>query len=829
MSDAVPTVRPLHDGWTVIPLAEREVPPAVLAAGPVPAAVPGVVHTDLLAAGLIPDPLHGANERLQHWIGSTPWRYRTVFSADTAVTAAERVDLAFAGLDTVATVRLNGTVILESRDQHRSFRVPVRDLLRPEGNELVVDFAAPVPYADATSLALGYRPHVNHHPYNAIRKMACSFGWDWGPDTATSGIWRPVTLESWSVARLASIRPVATLDGAAGRLAVHVTVERSGSPVRPDEPLTLVGRIAGQSTTVVVAPDETAAVLELAVADVDVWWPAGYGEQPLYDLDVVLTTASGTTTLDRAHRRIGFRDVRLDMTPDAAGVPFVLVVNGVPVFVKGVNWIPDDPFPHRVDAARYARRLDQALAANVNLVRVWGGGIYESEDFYDAADERGLLVWQDFLFACAAYAEEEPLRAEVEAEAREAVARLGSHPSLVVLNGCNENLWGHQEWDWQPRLEGRTWGAWYYHELFPRIVAELAPHVAYTPGSPFSPVPGDAHNSEPNGTMHLWDEWNAQDYLHYRDHRPRFVAEFGWQGPPAWSTLTAALDDDPLTPESPGMQVHQKAADGNVKLTDGLLPHLPLPSTMPEWHWAMQLNQANAVRTAVEHFRSLAPHCLGAVVWQLNDCWPVVSWSAVDSDGREKPLWYAMREAFAPRLLSVQPSRHGLVVAVSNDTASPWAGSVRVVRHGFDGVVHDEAALEVAVAPRSTVRVPVPASVAVPDEPRAEMLRASLDGVRAEWFFAEYRDSALEPAKLDVTVAPAGDGCDVAVVAHTLVRDLAVLADVVDPAARADRALVTLLPGEGATIHVTVPGSPAVDLAGFGRAPALRTANDLLR
>jgi len=815
VSYTTPHVRSLDAGWAVAPLRTREVPAAVLAAGEVPATVPGVVHTDLLSAGLIGDPYRGGNERLEEWIGRTPWRYRTVFDAEVV---ADRTDLVFAGLDTVATVTLNGEVVLEARNQHRSYRVPVRDLLRPVGNELTVDFAAPVPYADAESLRLGYRPHVNHHPFNAMRKMACSFGWDWGIDTATSGIWQPVTLEAWSVARLAAVRPVATLDGDTGHVAIHVAVERVS-----DEPVTLTATVAGVSAEVALGPGEADAVLHLAVENARMWWPVGYGDQPLYDLAVTLS-ASGAT-LDHAARRIGFRDVRIDTTPDAAGVPFTLVVNGRAVWVKGVNWIPDDAFPHRVDRDRYARRLDQAVGAHVNLVRVWGGGRYESDDFYDLADERGLLVWQDFALACAAYAEEEPLRSEIEAEARQNVARLAGHPALVVLNGNNENLWGYEDWGWKARLEGRTWGAGYYHDLFPRIVAELAPHVAYTPGSPFSPVPGDNPNSEPNGTMHLWDEWNREDYTHYRTWRPRFVAEFGWQGPPAWATLTSALDDDPLTPESPGMQVHQKAADGNVKLTYGLLPHLPLPNSMPEWHWAMQLNQANAVRTAIEHFRSIAPHCSGAIVWQLNDSWPVVSWAAVDGDGREKPMWYALRAAFAPRLLSVQPDGEHLVMVAVNDTDEPWLGQARVVRHGFDGSVLAEVTLDVAVAPRSPARLVLPDEVATPTRPRSELVRAELDGVRGDWFFAEYRDCELDPAKLDVDVVAVPRGAAVTVTARSLVRDLTILADVVDPAARADDALLTLLPGEEATIRVA---SASGDVAAFGRAPALRTANELL-
>ena len=246
--------------------------------------------------------------------------------------------------------------------------------------------------------------------------------------------------------------------------------------------------IAGVAASALLARDETAAVLKLRVPDAALWWPRGYGDQALYDLEVRLTTDDSTVVASTAHR-IGFRTVEIDTTADASGTPFTLAVNGQPVFVKGANWIPDDAFPHRVDRARYARRLDQAEFARLNLIRVWGGGIYESDDFYAQCDERGLMVWQDFLFACAAYAEEEPLRSEIEAEAREAVARRASHPSLVVWNGNNENLWGHEEWNWKLRLDGKSWGADDYHDLFPEIVTELAPHVATHRGAP-SHLPG---------------------------------------------------------------------------------------------------------------------------------------------------------------------------------------------------------------------------------------------------------------------------------------------------------------------------------------------------
>ena len=807
--------RTLHDGWSVVPLSGIGVPQTVREAGPIPATVPGVVHLDLMASGLLEDPYLGTNEKAQEWVGSTAWRYVTSFEWQDS--GAERTDLVFLGLDTVATVRLNGEFLLQTRNQHRSYRVPVHELLRAGRNDLEIDFAAPVPEADRMSLELGYRPHVNHHPYNAVRKMACSYGWDWGPDTATSGIWRPVLLESWSTARLADVVVSPTVDGDTGVVDLRVTAETTGS-----EPLTVHAVIGGVEGEAVF--EDGAARLSLSVPDVRRWWPRGRGEQFRYQLEIELR--SGEQVIDARSRRIGFRTVEVDTEPDDAGTPFTIRINGEPIWIKGVNWIPDDAFPTRVDRARYDERLTQAADARVNLLRVWGGGIFESEDFYDLADAKGLLVWQDFLLACAAYAEEEPLASEIEAEAREAVIRLGAHPSLVLLNGNNENIWGHDEWNWAPRLEGRTWGAGYYYELFPRLVADLAPHVAYTPGSPFSPDRTHKPNDPRHGTMHIWDLWNEKDYPHYRDYRPRFVAEFGWQGPPTWSTLVRSLPDSPLTPESPGMLVHQKAAEGNVKLTDGLVAHLPLPNTMPEWHWAMSLNQAIAIRTAVEWFRALQPHCMGAILWQLNDCWPVVSWAAVDGYGRKKPLWYAMRAAYAERLLTIQPDGDGLRVHVVNDSSEPVRGSVLIERLAYDGSSRAAAEVAVEVGPRGAASIAVPADVARATEPAAELLRAVLGADTATWFFTDYRDSELPAAVLDARAERVADWVEVTVRAGSLVRDLCLLVDRVDPAAEVDRMLVTLLPGEQATFRIRTEGSDAPDR--FLAAEVLRTANELV-
>lgn len=815
--------RDLHDGWTVSAVG-GPVPQGTVILD-VPATVPGSVHTDLLAAGIVVDPYLDDHERLLGWIGRTDWQYATRFAW--RPDGRERHDLVFDGLDTVAEVRLNGAVLGSTANMHRSYRFDVSALLVEGDNDLVVRFTAPVPYADRQSLVLGYRPQVNQHPFNAMRKMACSFGWDWGPDTATSGIWRPVRLESWSGARLAAVQVHASVtglgaDSEAGLLRVTAAVERSAPGTRG---LALAVTIAGVSVRVPVEGDR--AVVDLDVPCVDLWWPRTHGDQPLYDVDLELV--SDIAVLDRAGRRVGFRTAALEMEPDDQGTSFRFVVNGVPVWVRGANWIPDDAFPHRVTRERYAQRIEQAIAANMNLLRVWGGGIYESDDFYDLCDERGLLTWQDFLFACAAYAEEEPLRSEVEAEVRENIARLGHHASLVLWNGSNENIWGFHDWSWEQRLEGRTWGLGYYTELLPRLVAELDPDCSYTPSSPWSGSL-DVHPNDPrHGSMHEWELWNRQDWPHYRDTVPRFMAEFGWQGPPAWSTLTRAISDDPLTPESPGMLVHQKAMQGNDKLTDGLVAHVPLPGAMEDWHWAMSWNQAMAVRTAVEHYRSWGPRCMGAVVWQLNDCWPVTSWAAVDGDGRAKPLLHALRRAYADRLLTFQPrgQRGDLVVAVVNDSPEPWRGDMVVRRVRYHGVEVDAVKIPVEVPARSTVTVPVPPDLAAPRDAADELLVAAFEHETAMWFYAEPRESALTEPDLSVEVTPTEHGALVRVTTDTLVRGLTLLVDKVHPEAVVDEMLIDLLAGESTTFRVVAP--VPLDAAALASAQVLRSVNQLVR
>ncbi|CAM5354160.1 beta-mannosidase [Streptomyces pilosus] len=768
-------VTPLTDGWI---LRHPDGTGDAL-----PASVPGCVHTDLLAAGLIPDPFLGRNEAEVAWVGRRDWTYETELRAGPG--AYEQTDLVFDGLDTVAEILLDGRPLGRVRNMHRSYRFDVTGL----SGRLAVRFASAHAEAEAVRGRLGERPGAYPEPYQYLRKMACSFGWDWGPTLVTAGIWRPVRLERWSTARIARVRPLVTVEDGAGRVELAVEVERS----RVEAPLAVEATVGGVSARAEL--DGTAGTVRLRVPDARLWWPRGYGDQPLYDVE--LTLLHGEEALDSWRRRIGFRTVRLDTSPDAHGTGFTLVVNGERLFARGVNWIPDDVFPSRITRDRYRRRLEQAAGAGVDLVRVWGGGIYESEDFYDACDELGLLVWQDFPFACAAYPEEQPLRGEVEAEARENVVRLMPHPSLVLWNGNNENLWGFRDWDWEPALAGDSWGEGYYLGVLPRVVAESDPTRPYTAGSPWSGSWRHHPNDPAHGTHHSWEVWNRADYADYRLDVPRFVAEFGWQAPPAHATLRRALPGEELAPDSPGMLHHQKADDGNGKLERGLARHFAVPEgDFDRWHYLTQVTQARAVAAGVEHWRSHWPVCAGTVVWQLNDCWPVTSWAAIDGDGREKPLYHELRRLYADRLLTVRADGDGLVVAAVNQAAGDWRDTLRLRRMSVDGTVLAEARPELTVPGRTVGTVALPAGL-VPAGP-GEFLVADAGGLRALHFPAADRDIPYPRPEFEVAVVPEG----ITVTARTLVRDLLLQADRLDPEATADRGLVTLLPGEEVTIGV---------------------------
>ncbi len=799
--------------------------PEALLAGPIAARVPGCVHTELLAAGLIEDPWIGLNESAQHWIGHCDWTYRTTLPA---VPRAAHHELLFEGLDTIADVTIDAIPILATRDQHRSWRVDVTDLLaEADAHVLEVRFASAAEWAADRQRRLGSWPRAYPDPINQIRKQASDFGWDWGPTLVGAGIWKPVSLVSWDMARLDEVRVSATApDGVPHlRADIRVASARDASPAG----LRVEVRVAG--TTGAVPLTGRTARLDLDLPDLDRWWPRSHGAPTLHGCTVSLLDPAGTV-LDTWARTIGFRDVAIVSEPDELGRSFAIHVNGERVWVRGADWIPDHTDQTQVTPTRIQERIDQAVAAGMDLIRVWGGGTLESDAFYEACDRAGLLVWQDFPFACAAYPEDPATLAQVEGEVRDAVARVGPHPSRAVWNGSNECVWGWFDWGWQEPLGGRPWGLGYYLDLLPRLLGELDPDRPYQPSSPWSGDMAVHPNDHAHGTSHLWDVWNRLDYQAYRQARPRFVPEFGYQAPPSHATLREALGPEGMRLWSPELLAHQKASGGMAKLQRGLDRRFPGIDHIDDWQFLAQLEQARALWVGITHLRSLHDACQGSVVWQLNDCWPSISWSLVDVRGRRKLSWYAVRAAYRDRLatFAVDPGGDGRPhIALADDHAEPWPvrGTLRRVRS--DGTVVATMAVEATVDARDARSIAIPDAIGSPDDPRAELLVLDIDGTRDTWWFVDDRDLAVAPPVLDVEVTPTDDGALVEVRARTIARELCLLTDHVTPDATVDQALITLLPGERTTFRVSTQTSLTADeLEALGRGPALRAANDFV-
>ncbi len=803
----------LDQTWRVRPLA-GPIPDDVVGRE-FPATVPGDVHTALHTAGAIPDPVVDDNERVVSWIGHTDWEYITTLPAINRPDA-ERIELVFSGVDTLAEAFVDDDSRARSRNMHRTWRAEVPELRRGRADLRVV-LQAPVPAGERERDRLGSRPSAFSPVAPFLRKKACDFGWDWGPALPGAGIWRGVEIHAWSVARLGAIRPTASLRserGAAHTGVVEIDLDLVRAASGRNAHLVVEATLGSDRIEIPVGPgaDRVRGVLE--VDSPARWWPAGWGDQALHELTVRLK--SGDELLDEQTVSIGFRDLIVEQIPDAEGTSFRILVDGTPMFVRGFNWIPDDTSIATVTPADYRRRIAEAQALGANLIRVWGGGVFEDDEFYRACDEAGMLVWQDFLFACAAYPEEEPFAEEVEAEARDNVSRLMSHPSLALWNANNENLWFWFVQDWDRVLDGKTWGEGFYFDILPRVVADLDPARTYLMGSPSSGGRWDDPNDPTKGVVHLWV---PGDYRAYDEVRPRFVSEFGFQGPPARATFDAAVHEERHAPFSPGTVQRQKAEGGTERINDVLDIHFGVPADFDEWYWLAQLNQARAVRFGVERFRTLEPYCAGTVVWQLNDCWPSLSWSMIDVADRWKPVAYAVREAYRDRIIVLRRENGESALFACNSTATPWVAEIEVQRWRRGERV-DRTVLRADVAAHATQSVPLGF---LGEGLRAdELLVATIGGLRSVLLGGVDRDYPDQEAVFDLAVTVSDDGVSVAVTAHSLMREVFLPVDALATDAHSEQNLVTLLPGESATWRIRTADPQAFTAASVH--PIVQTA-----
>ncbi len=623
------------------------------------------------------------------------------------------------GLDTVATVRLNGRVVARTENMFIGYRWNVKPLLRAGRNELVVHFGSALQSIRAQRPA--HDPREFNDPVGrsqVIRKQQCQFGWDWGPRFVTAGIWRDIRLEAWSGNRLTGVRVTQKhrKDGS-------VKLEFAPELARRDSRATLTGTVSFHGRVVAKIKN-----LKAEIPDPKLWWPNGHGAQPLYTVELEAHDRDGRS-IGRWSKRIGLRTLALDRHRDKAGETFQFVINGRAIFAKGANWIPAHSFVAGLTRADYARDLQSATAAHMNMLRVWGGGIYESEDFYALCDELGLMVWQDFMFACSIYPADAVFLASVRTEARDQVRRLRHHACLALWCGNNEiaqlnTVGAKADLLQSPRLR-RDYEA-LFHRVLPEVVAECDGVTAYRPSSQWrstledSISRGDTHAiGEQRGDTHYWDVWHARHPVKdYEKWRFRFCSEFGMQSYSSPATQATFCPPGRDNVFGPLMENHQKNRAGNQIILDYVSRRYRFPKSQAALIYLSQLNQAHCMQTGVEHYRRHVPHCMGALYWQLNDCWPVASWSSIEFTGRWKALHHVARRFFAPALVSAHvPGDEDTIIGnyrtttvdavhlfTVYDAPQPARGELRWELFHVDGPVIARGRQQVALRPDESVR-----------------------------------------------------------------------------------------------------------------------------
>ncbi|MEJ2634015.1 MAG: glycoside hydrolase family 2 protein [Calditrichia bacterium] len=664
---------PLHDNWIVKLGSKRSLPGELkFPAAGLHAEVPGTVHTDLLRAKLIPDPFYGANETALQWIHELDWIYETVFDFPDEFSYDSPVELVFEGLDTIAEIFLNGKLIGRCDNMFRTWHFAVQEVLKKSGNQLRIKFISPTAFGRQQEEKYGRLPVALQSGRVYLRKAQYSFGWDWGPSFPTMGIWRPVYLRQPERLRIENVR-FHTASLSEDSAAVMVQVECAGSVAEKDR--LFIKLHDGKHEIHRESDLQVSTSIEqiFDIPDPELWWPNGEGEPHLYRLRVELRDENHNL-LDEWEKQVGIRTIALQ-TVEREKPVFRFIINGKPIFMKGANWIPADSFLPRITPEKYNSLLKAAKVANMNMIRLWGGGIYENDLFYETCDELGLLVWQDFMFACAAYPEHEEFLENVREEIRQNTQRLQYHPCIALWCGNNENEWiWYQE---QKRPVDEMPGFAIYHQHIPEILKRLDPLRPYWPSSPFGK--DDDPGSPDSGNRHQWNLWSKWvDYAEVKEDRSLFVTEFGFQGPANRQTLEKAVPENACSPQSALFEFHNKQAEGNERLFRYLAGHLPVSAAWEDFIYLTQLNQAMALKTCLEHWRGFCPNTWGALVWQLNDCWPVTSWSLIDSELSPKISYFFVKSAFSDPFIHFLQREGDFVIELRNEAPGKFEGSLQI-------------------------------------------------------------------------------------------------------------------------------------------------------
>jgi beta-mannosidase len=742
---------------------------------------PGDVYQALIEAGRIEDPFYDRNEDKCIWMEEREWWYRISFdSEDKPLRQDERLLLVFEGLDTFVTIWLNGEVLGRHANMFSEAVFDVSHLWRAGGhNTLALCFHSPLQEIEQAP----FKSWGRNTERVMMRKAQFGYGWDWGPRLPTVGIWRPVELRRQRCAAIQDMH-FSTLEVDTNRhralVSVQVDVERFAGDQALELSISLLSpgssgetkAAAEQPLTLQESGSQLSANVYMEIENPQLWWTHDLGEPALYTLQATLSLNG--EQLERQQHEVGIRTLELDQSPDT-GEPgtrfFRFVLNGVPIFARGADWIPASSFVGAIRAERYEMLLRAAREAHMNMLRVWGGGIYEHDVFYELCNRLGILIWQDFMFACAMYPEDNSsFVGEVEAEARYQVRRLRNHPCMALWCGNNENQWIHDRTYWD-RPDYAVPGSLYYDKILPQIVRELDGNTPYWPGSPYG---GNDYNSMEDGDLHNWRVWHGNlprrfgekplvdhspagvSYLHYAEDMGRFISEFGMHASPVLETLRRNIPADQLYFHSPSMDHHNK--DDPKNKGDNLMVTVTgLPGNLEEYIDYSMIAQAEGLKFGIEHYRRRKPHCSGTLIWQLNDCWPVLSWSIVDYYGFGKAGYYYTRRAYAPVLASFKARVDGgIELWVMNDSLDEVTDTLTIRSGSFaNGTVWEENR-QVRVAANSSQAVWQGNADALTTGPDSYLSVHSMNGHVPEnrHFFAPVKDLQFTPSQPEITITP---------------------------------------------------------------------------
>ncbi|MFH1118389.1 MAG: glycoside hydrolase family 2 protein [Bacteroidota bacterium] len=775
-----------------------------------PASIPGTIHTDLMAAGKIEDPYYRLNERKVQWIDKVNWEYRTSFKMTGKDLARQNIRLVFEGLDTWADVYLNGKLLLKADNMFVTWRVDAKPYLKTGENELRILFTSPVLKGMEKQEAFGFPLPASNDQSEAggmganqvsifSRKAGYHFGWDWGPRLVTSGIWRPVYLESWDNARIADLHIVQQrIDAKSAELTAEIELE---TQVAGDYFLSLL--VDGKQFTSAVFKSPSGVSthkVNLNIPDPKVWWPNGLGEQPLYSITAELAF-SGKPVSSKS-TTIGLRTIKLVRKPDAkgGGESFYFEVNDRPVFAKGANYIPNDVFLTRVKPETYEFIVKSAADANMNMLRVWGGGVYESDLFYKLCDEYGIMVWQDFMFACSMYPGDNNYLNSIRVEAEDNVKRLRNHACIALWCGNNEMevAWaqGHEDrgWGWKQAYNAKQretiWKAYdtIFHHILPAAVAQYTGNQPYWHSSPSAGM-GKLSGYESNsGDMHYWGVWHGQQpFSDFRKYKARFMSEYGFQSFPEFNSVKKYTLPADRNIESEVMASHQRSGIGNLRIKQYMEQDYQIPDDFEQLIYVGQLLQADAIKMALKTHRSDMPYCMGSLYWQINDCWPVASWSGIDYYGKWKALHYFAKEACKNQIINVVIENGKLLIYGVSDLSQKTNAVVRLNLADFSGLSLWNRPVKVTLPANNSTLVysldlkELPLSYREKEVFLTATLAIGTKELDQEFvYFAKPKDLKLPDPGIKTRISPKGDKLVIEITAQKLCKNLMLISDNTD-------------------------------------------------